>query len=101
MLRAMCSIIDYQHDPSDVVGGALLGTMIALVYLLRAIPRWKRVLQEDGLQLGGPSGGHMGPGGCTGRQAGGEAELGGLGWQPIGQADRTGRQGGQGHMLLC
>lgn len=25
------SIIDYQHDPSDVVGAALLGTMIALV----------------------------------------------------------------------
>lgn len=36
-------IIDYQHDPSDVVGAALLGTMIALVYLLRGIPRWKRV----------------------------------------------------------
>lgn len=40
-------IIDYQHDPSDVVGGALVGTMIALVYLLRAIPRWKRVLEAE------------------------------------------------------
>ena len=38
-----CSIIDYQHDPSDVVGAALLGSMIALVYLLRAIPRFQRI----------------------------------------------------------
>lgn len=29
------------------MGGALLGTMIALVYLLRAIPRWRRVLEAD------------------------------------------------------
>lgn len=29
------SIIDYQHDPSDVVGAALLGTMIALVSRVR------------------------------------------------------------------
>ena len=70
MLCALCSIIDYQHDPSDVVGGALLGTMIALVYLLRAIPRWRRVLQADGLELGGASSGHKGPGGCAARQAG-------------------------------
>ena len=30
-LSCLRSIIDYQHDPSDVVGAALLGTMIALV----------------------------------------------------------------------
>lgn len=40
-------IIDFQHDPSDVLGGALLGIMVALVYLLRAIPRWRRVLAAD------------------------------------------------------
>ncbi|KAL4423522.1 hypothetical protein ABPG77_006545 [Micractinium sp. CCAP 211/92] len=39
-------IIDYQHDVSDVLGGAFLGTMIAIVYILRAIPRWRRVLQN-------------------------------------------------------
>ncbi|KAL4424010.1 hypothetical protein ABPG75_001311 [Micractinium tetrahymenae] len=39
-------IIDYQHDVSDVLGGAFLGTMIAIVYILRAIPRWRRVLQD-------------------------------------------------------
>ena len=91
MLCALCSIIDYQHDPSDVVGGALLGTMIALVYLLRAIPRWRRVLQADGLELGGASSGHMGPGGCAARQAG---RAGGS------AGGRGGRAGGRG-MCCC
>lgn len=91
-----CSIIDYQHDPSDVVGAALLGTMVrglppagaqlfpagrvtgaeaapaararlplsalrparpqvALVYLLRAIPRWRRVVCSNCAAVGAPS----------------------------------------------
>ena len=53
LAHAWRSIIDYQHDVSDVLGGAFLGTMIAIVYILRAIPRWRRVLQDtsDGAEF--------------------------------------------------
>ncbi len=37
-------IIDYQHNVSDVVAGYLVGVVIATIYLLRAVPRYKRVL---------------------------------------------------------
>lgn len=43
-------IIDYQHNVSDVVAGTLLGLTIATIFLLRAVPRFKRVLtyiEED------------------------------------------------------
>jgi hypothetical protein len=62
------SIIDYQHDVADVVGGALLGTQIALVYLLRAIPRWKRVLEAEhgAAALGGAAPGGSGVGRAVG-----------------------------------
>lgn len=50
--------------------GPCAGTMIALVYLLRAIPRWKRVLTKGGIDTGEGAwaGGRMGrdprPAGC-------------------------------------
>ena len=37
-------VIDNQHHYADILGGMFLGTMIALLYVLRAIPRYKRVL---------------------------------------------------------
>lgn len=45
-------IIDYQHNVSDVVAGIVLGLTIATIFLLRAVPRFKRVLtyvSEEGL----------------------------------------------------
>ncbi|KAL6767978.1 hypothetical protein ACKKBF_B37335 [Auxenochlorella protothecoides x Auxenochlorella symbiontica] len=44
---AISRIIDNQHHPSDVIGGALIGICIALIYVLRAIPRYKRVLSPE------------------------------------------------------
>ena len=46
-LRCRRRFIDNQHNISDILGGMLLGTMIALVYIMRAIPRYKRVLSPD------------------------------------------------------
>jgi membrane-associated phospholipid phosphatase len=37
-------IIDYQHNVSDVVAGIVLGLTIATIFLLRAVPRFQRVL---------------------------------------------------------
>jgi membrane-associated phospholipid phosphatase len=37
-------IIDYQHNVSDVVAGMVLGLGIATIFLLRAVPRYRRVL---------------------------------------------------------
>ena len=45
----ICSTVDNQHNFSDVLGGAFLGTMISLVYVLRALPRYRRVLSPDSL----------------------------------------------------
>lgn len=40
-----CSrIVDNQHHPSDVVAGMLLGIVVAVIYILRAVPRYTRVL---------------------------------------------------------
>lgn len=41
---AMSRIIDNQHHASDVIAGMVLGTLIAVMYILRAIPRYSRVL---------------------------------------------------------
>jgi hypothetical protein len=40
----MSRIIDNQHHPADVVGGMLVGVLVALIYILRSIPRYKRVV---------------------------------------------------------
>lgn len=37
-------ITDWQHNVSDVVAGWLLGLTVAVIYLLRATPRYKKVL---------------------------------------------------------
>jgi len=44
----MSRIIDNQHHASDVIGGMLLGTLIAIMYILRAMPRYARVLSPGG-----------------------------------------------------
>lgn len=41
----MSRITDNQHSPADVVAGMVLGITIAIMYIMRAIPRYKRVLQ--------------------------------------------------------
>ena len=41
---SMSRITDYQHHPSDVVGGMFLGTILAIIYIMRAIPRYGRVI---------------------------------------------------------
>ena len=41
---AMSRIIDNQHHPVDVVAGMLLGSLIAGMYVLRAVPRYAKVL---------------------------------------------------------
>jgi membrane-associated phospholipid phosphatase len=40
-------IIDNKHHPSDVVGGAFLGTVIGGAFVLRAIPRHFVVIMEE------------------------------------------------------
>ena len=54
-------ITDWQHNVSDVVAGWLLGLTVAAIYLLRATPRYKKVLtyiedDEEGKE-GGEEGG--------------------------------------------
>ena len=49
----MSRIIDNQHFPSDVVGGMVLGVLIAVMYILRAIPRYRRVLTAEEERGGG------------------------------------------------
>ena len=45
-------VIDDQHHVSDIIAGMLLGSYVALVYALRAIPRYRRVLSpEAGIEL--------------------------------------------------
>lgn len=46
---AISRVIDYQHNYSDILGGAFLGTVVAIVYSLRAIPRYKRTMSPDAL----------------------------------------------------
>ncbi|KAG7672061.1 hypothetical protein Ndes2526B_g06972 [Nannochloris sp. 'desiccata'] len=41
---SMSRIIDNQHHPSDVVAGMVLGVLIAIMYIMRAVPRYARVL---------------------------------------------------------
>lgn len=41
---SMSRITDNQHHPSDVVAGMVLGMSIAIMYIMRAIPRFRRVL---------------------------------------------------------
>ena len=38
-------IVDFKHHPSDVVAGALLGTLFAAVYAVRSIARLERVAE--------------------------------------------------------
>ena len=38
-------IVDFKHHPSDVVAGALLGTLFASVYAIRSIARLERVAE--------------------------------------------------------
>jgi hypothetical protein len=40
----MSRIVDNQHHPSDVVAGMVLGVLIAMLYILRSIPRYGKVL---------------------------------------------------------
>jgi membrane-associated phospholipid phosphatase len=40
---AISRVIDHKHHPSDIIGGAFLGTMIAVIFSVRAIPRHYRV----------------------------------------------------------
>ncbi|KDD75451.1 hypothetical protein H632_c680p1 [Helicosporidium sp. ATCC 50920] len=44
---SLSRVIDHQHHISDILGGAFVGIFIALVYSLRAIPRYKRVLSLE------------------------------------------------------
>jgi len=46
-LVSLTRTTDYQHHYADIVAGAFIGTMFALVYIMRAIPRYKRVLAPD------------------------------------------------------
>jgi membrane-associated phospholipid phosphatase len=48
-------ITDYQHNVSDVVAGVVIGTIIATIFLLRAIPRYSRVLSYIPVKSKGPS----------------------------------------------
>ena len=41
---SMSRIIDNQHHASDVVAGMVLGVVTAVIYILRAVPRYSRVL---------------------------------------------------------
>lgn len=48
-----CSrIVDNQHHPSDVVAGMLLGIVVAVIYILRAVPRYTRVLTHTCAAVG-------------------------------------------------
>jgi len=40
----MSRIVDNQHHPADVVAGMVLGVVIAVMYIMRAVPRYRRVL---------------------------------------------------------
>jgi membrane-associated phospholipid phosphatase len=44
---SLSRVRDFQHATTDIVGGAFLGTLIALLFSLRAIPRFRRVLGPD------------------------------------------------------
>lgn len=46
-LVSLTRTTDYQHRYADIVAGAFIGTMFAIVYIMRAIPRYKRVLAPD------------------------------------------------------
>lgn len=39
-------VIDNKHHPSDVAAGAFLGTVIGVIFILRALPRHYAVLPE-------------------------------------------------------
>lgn len=43
---AVSRVVDFRHHPSDIVGGALLGTMFAVLYAFRAIGRIEVMLAE-------------------------------------------------------
>lgn len=64
---SLSRVIDYQHNYSDIVGGAFLGTLGALVYVLRAIPRYRRVLSpeavDDAAIVAGGNSGRISTGG--------------------------------------
>ena len=49
---SMSRIIDNQHHPADVVGGMTLGILIAVIYVLRAVPRYARMLTPVGESRG-------------------------------------------------
>lgn len=40
-------IVDNKHHPSDVVAGAVLGSAVGLLYVMRAIPRHRRLDELD------------------------------------------------------
>ena len=48
---SMSRIIDNQHHPSDVVGGMVLGVLIAIMYIMRAVPRYARVLTSPRIAI--------------------------------------------------
>ena len=47
---AVSRTVDKQHSTADVLGGMFLGTLVAIVYILRSIPRYRRVLSPDRLE---------------------------------------------------
>lgn len=58
-LVSLTRTTDYQHHYADIVAGAFIGTLFALVYIMRAIPRYKRVLAPDvSIQRGVVGGGN-------------------------------------------
>lgn len=40
-------ITDFKHHPSDVVAGAFLGSLIGMFYLVRAVARLDRVVEDS------------------------------------------------------
>ncbi|GAB4813543.1 hypothetical protein N2152v2_000589 [Parachlorella kessleri] len=44
---AASRIVDNKHHPSDIISGAVLGGAIALLYLIRAVPRHRRLDELD------------------------------------------------------
>ena len=43
---SMSRVTDHQHHEVDVVAGVVLGVLIALLFIMRSIPRYRRVLSE-------------------------------------------------------
>lgn len=49
---AISRVIDYRHHPADVVGGALLGTSFAVLYITRCVGRLAYVTTAIAIEAG-------------------------------------------------